>query len=167
MTVAPQIEGSAAEGGRRGGALSAGLLAAFGAAASIRMEARESEQPRMEALGRRLLSSLAARDRLRLNGHPERRIQAFVNVSCAGVDGEAVVLKLARRGVAASTGSLCAQEAGKPSAVLAAMGVPEDLSRGSVLFSLGPSTTSESIDRAAAMMAESLDELRRLAPHPA
>src|SRR5688572_4586268 len=105
----PLIEGGIEEGGRRAGMPGVAALCGFGEAARWRRSELPGEAPRIERLGR-LLAAEVSRDRSgRINGHPERRLHALVNVASAGVDGEALLLKLARAGVVASTGSSCAQ----------------------------------------------------------
>ena len=53
-------------------------------------------------------------------------------------DGEALVLELAARAIAVSTGAACATGLGAPSPVLTAMGVPPEVAAASLRLSLGP-----------------------------
>lgn len=164
VRLLPLIEGGTQEGGRRAGMPDVAALSGFGEAVRLRARELPDDGPRMERLGRDLASRIGAEAGVRLNGHPAARLQALVNVSAEGVDGEALLLKLARAGVAASSGSSCVREAGKPSRVLLAMGVSEALAQSSVLFALGPATTGEEIARAAQAMGRALAELRAVAP---
>jgi cysteine desulfurase len=164
VRLLPLVEGGTQEGGRRAGMPDVAALCGFGEAARLRAAQLPEDGPGMERRGRDLAARLLGQRGVLLNGHPEKRLQAMVNVSAAGVDGEALLLKLARSGVAASSGSSCAQEAGKPSRVLTAMGVEEALAQSSVLFSLGPSNSGEDVVRAAEAMERALEELRALAP---
>ena len=90
----------------------------------------------------------------------------MVNISVQGVDGEALLLKLAARGIAASSGSPCFDEAGLPSHVLTAMGIPSDSARGSLLFSLGRLTDDEEIERVIETFPEVVESLRSIAVNP-
>ena len=116
---------------------------------------------------RRILKSL--RDRLHellkagvpdliLNGPEKERLPNTLNVSFPGISGSELMAGLPD--LAASLGSAChaGQEAISP--VLAAMGVPVDLARGAVRFSVGYPTTRAEVDQAAALLLERLGQLR-------
>ncbi len=162
VRLTPLIEGGVSEGGRRGGAEYVAGIAGFAEAAMILSRELPSEGPRLSALAAWLQDTLLRVPGVWLNGHPERRLPTMVNVSVEGVDGEALVMRLAREGVAASTGSACFSEAGKPSHVLAAMGLQEERARGSVLFSLGRGNTPEEIDRVAGIFPRVVASLRAI-----
>jgi cysteine desulfurase len=164
VRLLPLIEGGIQEGGRRAGMPDVAALCGFGEAARLRALDLPVDGPLMETRGRELAARICREPEVRLNGHPVSRLHALVNVSAAGVDGEALLLKLARSGVAASSGSSCAQEAGKPSRLLLAMGIEESLAQSSVLFALGPSTSDDDVERTSGAMALALRELRALAP---
>ncbi len=164
VRLSPLVEGGVAEGGRRGGAPYVAGIAGFACAAALAAQEAGERERTFAELGARLLAGLLAVSGVALNGHPERRLPGIVNVSVEGVEGEALLLGLARRAVAASSGSSCVQEAGKSSHVLRAMGLAEARARGSVLFSLGPSTTGGEIDRALAAFADVVPSLRALSP---
>ena len=61
-------------------------------------------------------------------------------------------MALDRRGFAVATGSAC--HSGRPSHVLAAMGLPEPVARGAIRVSLGPGNTAAEVDAFAAALAE-------------
>ncbi|HKY33516.1 MAG TPA: cysteine desulfurase family protein [Candidatus Polarisedimenticolia bacterium] len=164
VRLLPLLEGGVEEGGLRAGAPYVAGIAGFGEAALLKGSAASGQEERMETLGKEMESLLLGIDGVRLNGHPARRLRGMVNVSAEGVDGEAVLLKLARRGIAASSGSSCYHQAGKPSHVLTAMGVPAERAAGSVLFSLGPASTRQDVDRAGDVFAQAVRALRALAP---
>ena len=69
-----------------------------------------------------------------------------LNVSFAGVRGEALVAVLDIEGVAVSSGSACAAGAGEPSHVLLALGRSADTARDGVRFSLGRTNSMGEID---------------------
>jgi len=162
VRIAPLIEGGTEEGGRRGGSQNVAAIAGFGAAAGLAATELGSEAPRLEALGSELEASLARCPGVFLNGHPEQRLRSMVNLSVEGVDGEALLLKLARQGIAASSGSSCFQETGKPSHVLLAMGIDPGLAQGSVLFSLGRTSTAQEVAVLAERFPAVVETLRAL-----
>jgi len=163
VRMLPLVEGGVNEGGRRGGAENAMGIAGFAAAARSRIEERTELLARMSRLGARLESALLRTEGVVLNGGA-RRLPGMVNVSVAGVDGEALITKLALRGIAVSSGSSCFQETGKPSHVLLAMGIDPERARGSVLFSLGRDTGEQEIERVIEVFPQVVSALRAMSP---
>jgi len=162
VRLAPLIEGGTEEGGRRGGTQNVAALAGFGAAAELTAGELAAGPTRAEELGAALESAVLAVPGVHLNGHPERRLRGLVNVSVEGVDGEALLMRLARHGIVASSGSSCFQEAGKPSHVLIAMGIDPSLAQGSVLFSTGRTSTADDVAVVAGRFGEAVASLRSL-----
>src|SRR5207237_3480422 len=96
-------------------------------AAELTLAEREAEHERLGTLRDRLEASLLARvPDLVVHGRGAPRAHHVLNVSVPGVDGEALLMALDLRGVAASGGSACQSGAAAPSHVLHAMGVPDD-----------------------------------------
>jgi cysteine desulfurase len=62
--------------------------------------------------------------------------------------------------VAASAASSCASGALDPSHVLAAIGIPRDLARGSLRLTLGHDTTVDDVDSAVDAVARAVERLR-------
>jgi cysteine desulfurase len=94
-------------------------------------------------------------ERVVRNGHPILCLPNTLNVSFVGSVGADLLAAL--EGVAASAGSACHAGRVELSPVLRAMGVPEDIGRGAVRFSLGRETTADEI----AEVAERLDVVLR------
>jgi cysteine desulfurase len=69
-----------------------------------------------------------------------------LNVSFPGLEAESLLINLDLAGICASSGSACMVGSIVPSHVLLAMGVPPELARGSVRFSLGKQTTCEEVE---------------------
>ncbi|MBI3450279.1 MAG: cysteine desulfurase [Acidobacteria bacterium] len=162
VRLAPLVEGGVEEGGRRGGSAPIALLAGFGEAAALAMIERSGWVERSWSAGRAILEGLTGLPRVTLNGAGAPRVEALVNVSVSGADGESLLLDLARAGIAAATGSACYDEAGRPSHVLEAMGVPARLAQGSVLFAAGRATTRDDAERVAPAFRAAVERLRRL-----
>lgn len=80
---------------------------------------------------------------LRFTGHPNDRLTHHISLLVATADGQpvparAVVRELARRGVAASSGSACSSGRSQNSHVLEAMQVDAEWLQSGLRFSLGP-----------------------------
>ena len=85
----------------------------------------------------------------------------FCHLCFEGVESEALLFLLEREGVYASAASSCASGAEEPSHVLAAMGLPRALARGSLRLSLGYATTQDDVDRALSVLPAAVAQLRR------
>ena len=72
------------------------------------------------------------------------------------------MLGLDLRGVCASSGSACASGEEEPSHVLRAMGVPEEMLKGSLRLTISARNTAGEIDAAAKAVRETVETLREL-----
>lgn len=163
VRLAPLIEGGVDEAGLRGGAPSIAALSGFGEAAALATVERPAWRERSWEIGRRIAGGfLSAVPEAFLNGRGAERVEAMVNVSVAGVDGEALLLDLGRAGIAASSGSLCLDEAGKPSHVLLAMGVEPRLAQSSILFAAGRGNTEEEVAHLLSVVPAAVARLRQV-----
>jgi cysteine desulfurase len=80
------------------------------------------------------------------------------------LEGEAILIALDLAGVAASSGSACTSGSLEPSHVLTALGVPEDLARGSLRLTVGKDNTPEQIDYVLETLPGIVSRLRSLSP---
>ncbi len=153
----PLLHGGGQERGLRSGTLNVPGIVGFGRAAALGAAALPEEAERISGLRDTLFDLLRAGvPGLRLNGHPTQRLPGTLNVSLPGVDvGE---LLGALPDVAASAGSACASLNSEPSRVLRAMGL-EDGTAAAVRFGLGRFTTSDEVERAAALVIRAAGEL--------
>jgi cysteine desulfurase len=159
VRLTPLFDGGGHERGFRSGTIAVPLVVGLGAALELALQERDTEAARLSALRDRLHDGLAARlPAIRLNGHPTRRLPGNLNLSFAGVDGEALLM--AMRDVAVSSGAACTSANPEPSHVLRAIGLDEDLARASLRFGLGRFTTAEEIDFAIDAVAGAVARLR-------
>jgi len=100
----------------------------------------------------------------RLTGHPTQRLPDIASFVIEGAEGEAMLLALSDRGVAASSGSACTSGTLEPSHVLTSMGIPPEIAHGSLRFSLGKSTTENEIKYVIKVLPEIVEKLREMAP---
>jgi cysteine desulfurase len=80
------------------------------------------------------------------------------------IEGEPVLVALDLAGIAGSSGSACTSGSLEPSHVLTAMGIPEDLARGSMRLTVGKDNTPEQIDYVLDILPEIVARLRSLSP---
>lgn len=139
-----QLHGGYQERERRAGTENvAGIV---GMAAALQL-VRGHDQAATAALRDRLIAGILERapDAL-LTGHPTMRLAGNASFCFGGIAGETVLLGLADRNIACSSGSACAAGQTEPSHVLRAMGVADELAHTAVRFSLGAATSAAQID---------------------
>jgi len=152
----PMLHGAGHEHGMRPGTENLASVVGLGAACELAMPLLETEGPRQKKLGQRLFEGLTkAGCKVHLNGHPEQKLPNTWNISFEGHDAAAVMETLGKD-IAVSPGAACHGDTVNASHVLVAMGVPENLSRGAIRFSLGRETTQAEIDRVMQVLSENL-----------
>jgi len=163
LPVPPLIEGGAQENGARPGSPNLAGCIGAGVAARTARATLAQRSSRLTSIGRLLAAELHRETRLRLTGAGlEARLPGHVSLTLPGIDGEAMVAGLDRRGLLAATGSPCADRAGLPSAALLAAGYDAREARGAVVMCLPPtgSLMAEDVPRIAIGLREELDRLR-------
>ncbi|WP_193364930.1 cysteine desulfurase family protein [Leptolyngbya sp. PCC 6406] len=159
VSLAPQLHGGGHERGRRSGTLATPQIVGFQRAVELAMESGAAEQDRIGKLRDRLWQALAPLPGVSLNGHPIQRLAGNLNISVAGVDGQALLLGL-RSVVAVSSGSACSTANPAPSPVLKALGHSDALAYASLRFGLGRFTTEADIDTVAAAVRDTILALK-------
>ena len=143
----PLLHGGGQEGGLRSGTLSPALCVGFGEAARLLVERAAEDRDHVARLWR------AAREALpgwTLNGSDQTRYRGNLNLRREGVDSSRLISEV--REVAFSSGSACASGSGRPSHVLAALGLSEREARSSIRLGFGRYTGEEDLLRALALI---------------
>ena len=99
-----------------------------------------------------------------VNGAGAPRVPNTTNIHFDYIDGEALVIALDLKGLAVSTGAACSSGAIEPSHVLTAMGLPSEIARASLRFSLGKQNTVEDVNFALDLVPQTVARLRDLSP---
>ena len=86
------------------------------------------------------------------------------NISFRFIEGEGLLINLDLEGVAVSTGSACSSGTLEPSPVIRALGVDDELARGSIRFSFGKDNTEADVDYAVDVLVRAVERLRALSP---
>lgn len=161
----PFIDGGIQENGKRAGAENIAGIVGMGRAAELARQEMSSRIERMrpfrDDLIRRITQTV---DHVMLTGHPENRLPHHASFCVEFVEGEAMLLNLDMKGIAAASGSACTSRALKASHVLLAMGIDHATAQGSLVFSLIESNTSEDIDYLLEVFPEIIDRLRQMSP---
>jgi cysteine desulfurase len=163
VRLEPMFDGGGHERGLRSGTLAVPLVVGFGKACELCGLEMEGEAERLTGLRERLRAGIMGQlDNVCLNGHPTERLQGNLNLSFAGVRGEALLMGL--RNIAVSSGSACTSAQPEPSYVLRAIGRDDDLAHASIRFGLGRFNTEEEVDYAIAEVVSTVRRLRSLNP---
>ena len=161
VELVPLVEGGGHEWGVRAGTQNVAGIVALAAALAVTHERREEEIARIVSLRDRLEQGLrAAMPDLVVNGDPKRRVGGLLHVGFPGVEAETLLVALDRDGIEAASGSACSSGAIDPSHVLVAMGLPADVTRSSVRFSLGYASVAADVDAALAVVPRAVAGLR-------
>ena len=161
----PHMHGGEQEGKRRASTHNVPGIVGLAKAVELAEKAMAEEDTRIMALRNRLIRGIFDKiDRVRLNGHPEKRLANNVNVSMEYCEGEAMILSLDLMGIACSTGSACSSTSVEPSHVLRAIGLSVEETRGSLRFSLGRYTQEQEIDKVLDVLPRIVKRLRAMSP---
>ena len=98
-----------------------------------------------------------------VNGSMAERIPNNLNLSFKNVRSENFISNF--REVAISTGAACSSESLKPSHVLKAIGLSDELARSSIRFSIGRFNTEEEINYVIEKSTETVNNLRIISPN--
>jgi cysteine desulfurase len=118
----------------------------MGKAAELSKAEMQERIAHAKALRDRLISGALAVDKVYLTGHPVNRLPSHASFTVEYIEGEAMLLLLAAKGIYAASGSACSSKGLKASPVLLSMGIPSSLAQGSIVFTLGRDTVMEDID---------------------
>jgi cysteine desulfurase len=143
----PFLHGGGQEGGLRSGTLSPALCTGFGEAARLLVERAETDRAHVERLWSLAREALPG---WTLNGSADRRYHGNLNLRRDGVDAARLLSEV--REVAFSAGSACASGSGRPSHVLAALGLSEREARSSIRLGFGRYTSEDDLFRAVSLI---------------
>lgn len=146
--LSPLLLGAGQEGGMRPGTENVAQIVGLGAACLLAKDRLEGEEKRLRGLTDELWRLLSPQVTGLIRHSPKSGgLPNTLMVSFPSVSGRELLTRA--DGVAASTGSACHAGLDVPSATLLSMGVPASVAQGAVRLSLGRSTTSHEISRAA------------------
>jgi len=158
------LHGGSQERGRRAGTENVPGIVGLGTAAELALADMDTEARQVRALRDRLIEGLPAATGAVLTGHPERRLPGHASFCFPGLEGEAVLLGLDQKGIAASSGSACTSGAMEPSYVLTAMGLDPATARGSLRLTLGRDNTVEEVEFCLRELVPLVARLRAMSP---
>ena len=159
------IHGGAQEMGKRAGTENVPGIVGFGKAAELAKANFDAHVAHASELRDYLAERITKEiPHVYVNGTMEERHPGNLNITFEYIEGESILLLLDQFGICVSTGSACSSKSLKPSHVLAALGVSDELIHGTVRFSIGDFTTKEDIDYTVEKLKIVVARLRELSP---
>jgi cysteine desulfurase len=144
----PLIHGGRQERVRRGGTENTPGIIGLGVAAELMRARLAEDNAQIQALRDRLERKVVQEiGHCRVSGDVDNRLCNTTHIAFYDLESEAVLERLDRAGVAASSGSACSAGSTEPSHVLKAMKLPDNALRGAVRFSLSRDNTAEDVDK--------------------
>ena len=161
IDLAPLLHGGGQEREIRSGTLNAPAIVSFAAGASAAVAEREANFKKIRALRDHMLSQLQrVIPDIQINSPVDPALPGIINISIPGTESDALLLLLDSEGISASAGSACSAGVPRPSHVLIAMGLSEELADASLRISIGASNTFAEIDQVISVMPSVVERAR-------
>ena len=161
----PTLTGGSQEMGLRAGTENLAYIVGLATALQLAYDHLEENNRRIALLRDTLIRGvLSGVQYAQLTGHPTQRLPNNASFVFDYIEGEAILLGLDARNVAASSGSACSTGAAEPSHVLTAMGIPPRQAYGSLRLSLGNENTLEDVQDVVAMLPGIVHKLQQMSP---
>ncbi len=158
----PLLFGGGHQQGMRSGTLNVPGIVGLGEACYLRQLEMEEDEREIARKRDRLQALLLDKiPNLIINGEIESRLAGNLHISIPGVPNGAVIARVRSR-LAISTGSACSSGIEAPSHVLRAIGLSDEAMEGALRMGIGKFTTDEEIDRAAAILADTVAQIHNL-----
>lgn len=161
--LAPLVVGGGQERGRRSGTENVAGIVGLAEALRLAVAEREAYVAEIGTLRDNLQSLLQLVPDTTINGAGAARLPNNLSVSFAGVEADALLIRLDLEGVAASAGSACAAGSVQISHVLEAIGLERRFARGTVRLSLGKGLGDDAVSRVGELVPRLVEELRAAA----
>ena len=150
------MDGGHQERNKRAGTENVAGIVGLGKACELAEQGMDFHIKHLTELRDYFISEVEKRDfNAKLNGSLKNRLPGNANFAFSGVEGENVLLKLDERGICASAGSACTTGFAAPSHVLKAIGLSDELARGSLRITFGEDNIKEDVD----YLVNSLEEI--------
>lgn len=162
--IISMLTGGGQEHGLRAG--TSNVAFAVGAAAALQLVHDELDDRlrHYTALRNRLITGIlaGAGDNVVLTGHPTERLPHNASFAFRHISGNDLLMHLDMAGIAASSGSACKSGNPKPSAVLEAIGLSPEWTKGGLRLTVGMQNSEEEIDYAIEQVVQSAAKLQAI-----
>jgi len=159
------IIGGNQERSKRGGTLNVPAIVGFGKAVELATRDMHAVNTKLKMLRDYLQNEIQTKiPGVKFNGHSFQRLPHILNMSFECIEGESILMMLDMEGIYVSTGSACTSGSLEPSYVLEAMGISQEISNGTIRFSISKATTKEDIDYTVEKLIKIVEKLRAISP---
>lgn len=156
--------GGGQERGLRSGTENVFALVGMGEAARIAQQEMKQENSRLLPIRDRLMKEILQIDQSYLTGHPTKRLAHHASFRFSYIEGESILLNMDMYDIQVSTGSACSSKTLEPSHVLLAIGLKHEEAHGSMVLTLGRSTSMDDVEPVSKATVETVQRLRKLSP---
>jgi len=148
LDIEPIIFGSSQEGGKRPGTLNVAGCIGLGEACRIAVDKinKYQELAKLRDYLEQNLSKISGED-LTIFSKDVERLPNTSYIATKGIDNQTQLIDFDLNGIAVSIGAACSSGSSKPSRVLGAMNVADDLAKNTIRVSLGLDNTKEQVDK--------------------
>ena len=157
--------GTSQERGKRSGTENVAGIAGFGKAIELATRNYIINNKKLRTIRDYFLEKLTERvDYFQVNGHPQQKSNAILNISFYGIEGESILMLLDLAGIAVSTASACTSKSLLPSHVLKAMGIEDEIAQGAIRISFGTNISKSDVDHVIEEIEKVVTKLRGISP---
>lgn len=156
------LHGGEQMGGKRAGTLNVASIVGMGLAMKQAVNHLEKMNTDVRRLRDKLENALALIPDTIIVGPREMRTPNTILISLKGIEGEAMLWDLNKKGIAASTGSACASESLEANPVMTAIGEDPELAHTAMRLSLSRFTTEDEIDYTIEAFTKAAERLRSI-----
>jgi len=156
--------GGGQERGLRSGTENLFAIAGMGEAARIAGQEMPQESARLLPIRDRLIKEILQIEQSYLTGHSTQRLPNHASFRFSYIEGESILLNMDMYDIQVSTGSACSSKTLEPSHVLLAIGLKHEEAHGSMVLTLGRSTTMDDVQPVSKATRETVERLRKLSP---
>lgn len=156
--------GGGQERGLRSGTENVFAIAAMGEAARLTQQEMKQENSRLLPIRDALIREILKIEDSYLTGHPVQRLPHHASFRFSSIEGESILLNMDMYDIQVSTGSACSSKTLEPSHVLLAIGLKHEQAHGSMVLTLGRSTTMQDVEPVRKATSETVQRLRKLSP---
>lgn len=165
INLPPFLYGGHQENGKRAGTENVAGIIGIGKAAEMAENMQGKDKERIRKMRDHLIDRILTEiPYSRVNGSRKHRLPGNCNFSFQFIEGTSLLILLDTDGICASAGSACSSGETSPSHVLSAMGVPNEIARGTLRLTIGYQNTMEEMDYAVECIKKHVKKLREGSP---
>lgn len=161
--IHPIIHGGGQEFNLRSGTENLPAIIGFTKALELIAQEKERELLRLINLQNKFLKELKTKiPEVRINGPQYQKVPNIINLSFPNLEGEQIMRYLNQHNIYVSSGSACTSKEITTSHVLQAIGLPENITKGTIRISFGKYTSEEEINKLIDVLPNIINTLKKI-----